>query len=76
MYTLMRVNKDNRLRTITLDLFDFENNHNIEMTYSMNTYYHKVDTQLIEILDILCLTHVKFNINTWNELIKQIIKHK
>ena len=76
MYTLMRVNKDSKLKTITLDLFDFENNHNVEMTYSMNTYYHRVDVQLIEMLNILCLTHVKFDINTWNELMKQIIKSK
>lgn len=74
MYTLMRVNKDVKQRTITLDLVDFENNHNVEMTYSMDIHYHNVDMQLIDLLNILCLTHIKFDINMWNELMKQIIK--
>ena len=76
MYTLMRVNKDIKQQTITLDLFDFVNNHNVEMTYSINRYYHLVDDQMIELLNILCLKHIKCDINTWNELMKQIIKSK
>lgn len=76
MYTLMRVNKDTLSRSLILDLHDFENNHTVEMKYSINEYYHIIDKQIENILYSMAEKSIKLDIASWNDFIKQMIKNK